>query len=150
MKMKKISNSVAETNKIAKEFAQKISKIKNKKSATVIALSGDLGSGKTTFTKAFAKELGIKKHITSPTFVLMKAYVIPNTSLRLLHMDAYRFAKSADVLGIGWKEILKNSNNLVMVEWPENIKKALPKSYFLVKFTHLEKNKRGVDIESKK
>jgi len=74
-----ISKSVEETIQIAKSFLDKILKNnKEQKGALIVALSGDLGAGKTAFTQAIGKHLGIKSKITSPTFVIIKKYTLPN------------------------------------------------------------------------
>jgi tRNA threonylcarbamoyladenosine biosynthesis protein TsaE len=98
--------------------------------AFVVGLSGHLGAGKTSFTKLVAKELGIKETVTSPTFVIMKIYDIPaDTKLadgaapsfkRLVHIDAYRLEKRAELAGIDFERIASDPHNLVIVEWPEN------------------------------
>lgn len=97
--------------------------------ASILLLEGDLGSGKTTFTQALARELGIKNQVTSPTFVLMKNYKIsPSATKRLhllvknlVHIDAYRLASGADLLNLGWAELVTNPNNLIVLEWPEKV-----------------------------
>lgn len=140
MKTKFVSQNVSQTKKIAFDFAKKILKLKNKESAVVIGLSGELGSGKTAFAQGFAKALSVKERIHSPTFVLMKKYSV------LIHIDAYRIKKSKEIIDLGWKKMINNSENIILVEWVENIKKILPQNYFLAKFFHLDKNKRCIDI----
>jgi len=97
--------------------------------ATVVGLSGELGAGKTTFVQGVARALGIKAHITSPTFVLMKKYQIPKVAeagfRTLLHIDAYRLDKGADMVPFGFDMIAREPSNLVMLEWPERVKDAL-------------------------
>ena len=91
--------------------------------ATLITLSGELGAGKTTFTQAMARELGITDAITSPTFVLMKIYQLPETQKfnRLVHIDAYRLEGEKDLAPLGFDEVLMDPTNLVVVEWPEQV-----------------------------
>jgi len=131
---------------LAKKIIDNLSKKKNK-GAVVLALTGDLGSGKTTLTKEIAKQLGIKKSIISPTFVIMKFYglskthnTLPNID-RLIHVDAYRLEGEADLLKIGWAEII-GGQNLVIVEWPELVRKDIPKNAFWVKLSHIDEETR--------
>lgn len=91
--------------------------------ANILALSGDLGSGKTAFVKALASALGIKETITSPTFVIEQIYLLPDGSAfdRLIHIDAYRLEKASELERLGWSEIVADPKNLICLEWPENV-----------------------------
>jgi tRNA threonylcarbamoyladenosine biosynthesis protein TsaE len=97
--------------------------------ATVIALSGDLGAGKTALVKALARELGVAHEITSPTFVVMKSYPIPSHSFfkTLTHVDAYRIEDEDEMRVLGFGDILKDSTQIVCIEWPEQIPQLIPK-----------------------
>ncbi|MBU3925773.1 tRNA (adenosine(37)-N6)-threonylcarbamoyltransferase complex ATPase subunit type 1 TsaE [Patescibacteria group bacterium] len=146
--MKKNSNSKMQTQKIAKDFAKKTIKhpVSNSR-AMVIGLSGDLGSGKTTFVQGFAKSLGIKERVISPTFVLMKKFKIKNSRFKnLIHFDIYRINNSKEIIDLGWKEMIKNPENIILVEWAEKIKKLFSKPYFCIEFIHRKENQRGIDI----
>jgi len=143
--MKYVSNSTKETAKIAKEFADKVFSIKGNKGAIVVGLSGELGAGKTTLTKSFAKALGIKEKVSSPTFVILKKYKTKNKFL--IHIDAYRINKAKEILDLGWKEITRDPKNIILVEWAENIRKVFPKSYFWLNLVHIDRSSRGVDIK---
>jgi len=103
--------------------------------ATLVTLSGDLGAGKTAFVKAIAKTFGITELVTSPTFVLEKIYKIPSTGEDcentkafscLVHIDTYRLDNGSDLETLGFDELMQNSKNLVLLEWPEQVKEALP------------------------
>lgn len=103
--------------------------------ATLVTLSGELGAGKTAFTKAVAKELGIEGIVNSPTFVLEKIYQLPRehggetaTFARLVHIDAYRLESGRELASIGFEELMQDAENLVMLEWPEKVQEALPQS----------------------
>ena len=99
--------------------------------ATVVALSGDLGAGKTTFVQAVAKELGIKDQLASPTFVIEKIYEIrhPVSNFRrFIHIDAYRLKGGHDLEVLGWRELTTDPANLIFLEWPENVSEAVPSS----------------------
>lgn len=148
--MKHITNSKFQTQKLAKNFARKIVGHRkfnkfNNNCAIVIGLSGELGSGKTTFVQGFAKELGIKERIISPTFVILKKFKIKNFKF-LTHIDAYRIKNYKEILDLGWKDMLVNPKNIILVEWPEKIKKIFPRQHFWLNFSHKGKNTRGVDI----
>jgi tRNA threonylcarbamoyladenosine biosynthesis protein TsaE len=97
-------------------------------SATIIALYGDLGAGKTTFTKAFAKALGVGTVVTSPTFVIEKIYKLEEQAFaRLVHIDAYRLKGPEELVQIGWNIYSADSKNIIVVEWAEYVEKKLPR-----------------------
>src|SRR3989344_6867263 len=101
--MKIISKSLGETEKIAREFLAKII-VKNENGATVVGLYGDLGSGKTAFTQATAKCLGVKEAVTSPTFVIEKIYKLDRQNFEhLIHIDAYRLGSGNEILHLDRK-----------------------------------------------
>lgn len=142
---KKNFDSPGETKKFAADLAKRLAK-KRRRGALILALTGELGSGKTTFVQGFLRGLGVKKKITSPTFVLMKKFQIPNTKYQInskiqipktaYHIDCYRIKKSNEFLKLGAKEILANPQNIVLIEWAEKIKKILPKNAAWLKFEH--------------
>lgn len=116
--------------------------------ATVLALSGDLGAGKTAFVKSLATHLGITEHITSPTFVIMKRYEIQETRddgfKTLVHIDAYRMKDGHELLVLGWEELLNNPKNLIAIEWPELVKDVMPENAIQLTFAHVDENTRSV------
>lgn len=96
----------------------------------VITLSGVLGAGKTTFVKGLAKGLGIKKTITSPTFILMNIYKRQAAKYKpkyLTHIDCYRIKKAQEIIDIGAQEYFGRKDTVVVIEWAEKIQKILPK-----------------------
>jgi len=134
-----LTNSTKETFDFAKKF---IKQLRGKK---IIGLVGELGAGKTIFTKGLAAGLGIKKNITSPTFVIMKLYKPqqPTTKNRLLcHVDAYRINKPGDLTAIGAQEYFDRPDAIVVVEWADKIKKILPKKTKFITLKNLGENKR--------
>jgi len=136
-----ISKSEAQTKKIAKLLAQEITKKPLKtKTATIIGLEGELGSGKTRFVQGFAKGLHIRQRLTSPTFVLMKKYK------NLYHIDCYRLNKSKDLLDLDFKEIISNPKNIILIEWAEKVRKILPRNLIWIKFEVISQNKRRLEI----
>ncbi len=97
--------------------------------ATLVTLSGELGAGKTAFSKAVAKTLGVEEVVTSPTFVLEKVYILGGEAAkfeRLVHVDAYRLESGADLAALGFDELMQDDGNLVLLEWPEKVNEALP------------------------
>lgn len=108
-----------------------------KTNAQVIALTGDLGAGKTAFTKEIAKLLGVSHEITSPTFVIMKSYEIASHPFlkSLIHIDAYRIESDDEMRVLGFSEILSDPTRLVCIEWPEKIENLIPKDAYTVSLT---------------
>jgi len=99
--------------------------------ATVVGLYGDLGAGKTTFTKALAEVLGVEGVVTSPTFVLEKIYTLSNKKLNqkfshLIHIDAYRLESSDELKQLGWDTIVSDPKNLIVIEWADKVEGLLP------------------------
>ena len=129
--IKIFTKSDKETKKLGGALAREILKEKKAKHALVISLEGDLGAGKTTFVQGFGKFLGVKERIQSPTFVIMRIYHPHN----FIHVDAYRL-KSKDFKAIGWKDFVKNKNNVILVEWGNKIKNILPKNSLRIIFKH--------------
>lgn len=107
----------------------------------IICLNGELGSGKTIFTKGIANALGIDETITSPTFTIIKEYA--NGELPLYHMDVYRLNGSTD--GIGIEEYF-NKGGVVIIEWADTIKDILPPERLDIKFKIVDENKRVLII----
>lgn len=116
MKTGQKSKNEADTLNIAKELARTF------KGGEIVALSGDLGAGKTIFAKGLAQGLGYKKVITSPTFVLMKLYHPDNPVIKnFVHVDCYRIEDSDDLYGIGLNDYLSRPDTVVAVEWAEKV-----------------------------
>lgn len=98
----------------------------------VVALFGDLGSGKTAFVKGIAQALGVKEEVTSPTFAVLNEYSCENGAL-LRHFDMYRISSPEDLLDVGYYESLEPPY-ITVVEWSENISEFIPKSAVAVRF----------------
>jgi len=136
-----ISKSAKETQKIAKGLAKKILNSKKRKDqAFVLALKGDLGSGKTTFLQGFAKGLGIKEKILSPTFNIYKRFG------NFYHFDCYRIKKPKEILDLGFREIIQDPQNIMAIEWAEKIKKILPKTTQWINFKFISQAKREITV----
>lgn len=116
---------------------------KKTRGALVLGLSGELGSGKTRFAKGFIRAFGIKKPVTSPTFVLAKRYPAKNKRV-VFHIDAYRVKNMKELSHFGFKEIIANPENIVLVEWPERISSALPKNTYSISFSHGKKENERI------
>ncbi|MBI2676767.1 MAG: tRNA (adenosine(37)-N6)-threonylcarbamoyltransferase complex ATPase subunit type 1 TsaE [Candidatus Yanofskybacteria bacterium] len=150
--MKFLSKSPKETQKAAGVLAKKITrKTLQKRTALVLGLEGELGAGKTTFVKGFAKGLGLKNKISSPTFVLIKSYNLKLTTYNnLFHIDAYRLKDHEDLIRLGIKEIFSNPKNLILIEWSDRVRKILPKNYLRIHIDHIDENERKIVIENDK
>ena len=145
-----ISHSPEETKEIAKKWLVGISALEVSDEATVVGLCGHLGSGKTAFIQAIAGALDVKEQITSPTFVIMKIYKIGVSDLpwkRLVHIDAYRLEKPEELGALNFESIVADSHNLVMIEWADNIEKALPEGWKRIGFETLGEGERGIGFE---
>lgn len=138
-----ISQSVEQTKELAQSFLNQLTPLKNK--ATVVELVGDLGGGKTTFTKYFAEALGVTDTVISPTFVIQKRYHIPNHPQfkTLIHIDAYRLENPSEILKLDWKEDSKNPENLILIEWSSKIKEHIPESQQIT-FNFIDENTREI------
>lgn len=135
-----------ETEKIARDFVEK-EFLKNKDGALVVGLYSDLGSGKTAFTQAVAKCLGVKETVTSPTFVIEKIYKLNNKNFEhLIHIDAYRLKSGDELLHLGWEEIAKNPKNIILIEWPEKVSEILPDNIKKIYFTFVSEGTREIEF----
>lgn len=166
--MKYITKSEKQTIALGKKIAKTL------KGGEILALSGDLGAGKTTLIKGIAQGLGIKKIITSPTFVLMKVYNVANGKWlmangkqkraighklqaishkpyaisQLVHIDCYRIKSPQEILDIGANEYFGKEDTVVVIEWADKIKKILSKNLININLS-LGKNLNERKIELK-
>jgi tRNA threonylcarbamoyladenosine biosynthesis protein TsaE len=136
------SFSIHQTKKIAAGITADLGNV------NVIALSGDLGSGKTHFTKGVAEYLGIKNEITSPTFVLMKVYETKDKKFkRLVHIDAYRLTSADELEALGVDEYFADPATLTVIEWAEKIKNLLPQNRQEVFLKSVGESEREIKIK---
>ena len=133
------SRSIKQTQDLAKKLAKQVTP------GSIISLVGDLGTGKTTFTKGFARQLGIKDHVTSPTFKLISEY--STTNYILYHIDAYRMDGPNDFLNIGGEEYLTSKNNITIIEWGDLLKDLLPSRTITINFTRIISSKESRNIK---
>lgn len=119
--------------------------------AKILALCGELGSGKTTFVRGLAKGFGLPHRILSPTFIVMREYPLNlNNFSRLYHLDLYRVENAADLAGLGISEIFQNPRNLVVVEWAEKLGSLLPNNRLEIRFKHIDARRRNIIIQELK
>lgn len=115
---------------------------------TVIALIGDLGTGKTTFTKKFAKSLGVEENLKSPTFNYVLEYL--NGRLPLYHFDVYRLSDSEEIYEIGYEDYI-NNEGVALIEWANIIETELPKKYIKIEFEYAlereDEDVRNISLE---
>lgn len=140
--MKIISQSPSQTKQIAAEV------LKHLEGGAVIGLSGDLGSGKTTFVQGMAEALDVVGPITSPTFVALQVYPVPlhHSISYFCHIDAYRLKSKHDALSTGLTDYLGRSDTLCLVEWPENIKSLLLINTQVIEFSHTNEKTRSLEL----
>lgn len=112
-----------------------------------VSLSGNLGAGKTTFSKEIATKLGIGDNVTSPTFVIQKTYQTVDTEIKqFIHLDAYRLEESKELSNIGFDKTLVQPKTLIFLEWPEKVPEYALKSDLKIEFSVVSEDKRKVII----
>lgn len=138
--MEFITNSPEETEKIGAAIGKIIP------AGTVLAYRGDLGAGKTAFTRGLARGLGFTEAVTSPTYTIVNEYL--GGRLPLFHFDMYRLSSADDLFDIGWEDYL-DRGGVCAVEWSENVREALPPDAITVTITRWPENDgwRSITIE---
>ena len=141
--MEILSTSTTETEKLAKTLAEKV------KPGMVLALFGNLGSGKTTFTAFLVRALGFDSRVQSPTFVIHRRYkrLLGNPIDIVNHVDLYRLTSKEEVLDIGLQEMLQEPHSLVLIEWPELAMDFLPPDTVKLKFETIDETTRRIIVE---
>ena len=142
-KIEIISISADQTREIARFIGGKLRK------GDVLALSGELGSGKTCFTGGLARGLGVdeKYQITSPTFTLINEY--PARFNKLYHFDVYRLNSYSEFEDLGYEEYFC-SDGIIVIEWAEKIVQILPADTFFINFKYIDENRRKIIIKGSK
>lgn len=136
-----LTHNETETQFVGEDFS------KNLKPGCVVALSGELGSGKTQLIKGICRGLGVKEIVNSPTFVLVNEY---NAGpFKIYHFDLYRIKSGDEVINIGLYDYL-DSGGIILIEWPELILSLLPKSTVKISLSHADgdENMREIKIEN--
>jgi tRNA threonylcarbamoyl adenosine modification protein YjeE len=143
--------SSKETKELGRALAKKVraTSSAHPRSATVIAMRGDLGAGKTTLVQGFFNGLGIKKRAPSPTFVIMRRYGLAHKHFKnIFHVDAYRLKDAKALNALQFEDILNDPKNIVLIEWAERAKELLPKSAIWLDFAHGKyENERRIIIK---
>ena len=141
-----ISHSEIETQTMAETLAR------SAQAGQVITLAGDLGTGKTSFTKGIARALGVTKEITSPTFTIMNVYDTTHPTIKkLIHIDTYRLKSAAELDGIGAADFIGAADTLTIIEWPELATPMLQdKNVIAVTFAHGEDSTRTITVHQTK
>jgi len=148
MRLKYLTVNSSQTKKLGEALAKEVLRTKPKKTALIIGLEGDLGSGKTTFLQGFAKGLGIREKILSPTFVIIKRFKIKDLRFKkFFHVDCYRIQKTKEILDLGFKEIISNPQNIIAIEWADRIRKILPKRALILQFEFINKSNRKIMLK---
>ncbi len=145
---------IEETKTISKDELQQLAKAVlqaakevQKEGATVIALHGDLGAGKTTFVQSLAHMLGVTEHVTSPTFTIMKGYETTSEVFQnLIHMDAYRIDDESELAPLRFNDILQAPGTLFCIEWAEKIAQALPANIIHLTLQVVDENTRTAHL----
>ena len=131
-----VSKSEKETQEFAYSFAKKLSR------GSVIAFEGDLGAGKTAFTRGLAEGLGCKDSVSSPTFAIVNEY---DGEIPLFHFDMYRIETFSELYSIGFFEYLERGG-VCAIEWSENIYSALPDDAIFVSIEKISENERKITV----
>ena len=137
--MEHLSHSEQETEQLGEQVARRLPR------GTVIAYTGELGMGKTAFTRGLARGLGCRGRVTSPTFTIVNEYDGPTP---LFHFDMYRLADADALFDIGWEDYL-DRGGVCAVEWSENVREALPPDAVTVTIARCPENDswRSITIE---
>ncbi len=132
--------TIEETQKYAEELAASVSLGRR-----VFALVGDLGAGKTTFSRFFLRALGVVEPVTSPTFVIMKNYSLIHPQFtRACHVDCYRLKSPEEMTALGFTQILTDEKIIILVEWADRIADMLPQSTVWIDFAHINEVNRHI------
>ncbi|TSC52775.1 MAG: ATP/GTP-binding protein [Parcubacteria group bacterium LiPW_41] len=145
-----VSSSTEDTIEFGKKFGFFINTLPTTKGARIVSLCGDLGAGKTTLTKGVALAFGIKKKITSPTFVLMKRFPTKTHYSTLVHIDAYRLSSFKDLHSLEIEKILNDSHSIILIEWIKNISSKKIKPFCVVTLKHKKDRTRLITTKIKK
>ena len=134
--------STQQLEELAGKIAQKL------KPNDVLALYGELGSGKTTFTRFLVKALGFDTRVQSPTFILVRNYTKSEGSIKkIFHIDLYRLKSVNEVLEIGINEMIDEDKSVTVIEWPEIYEQMLPEKTIRMYFEYADKDTRKVTSE---
>lgn len=140
-KLDVMSHSAAQTHRLGVRLGELL------RSGDLICLSGELGTGKTTFIAGVGRGWGVTQPLTSPTFILVNEYPRPGDRLKLYHVDCYRVQDAREALDFGLTEIL-DAPGVVLIEWAERIQSVLPPQRLWITLRHVAETKRGLLFEA--
>lgn len=144
-----ILKNLKETQAFAEKIARQIIDEPRRDHATVVALVGELGAGKTTFVSAFAKALSVRGRVTSPTFPLMKRFALHGSHFaNFYHIDAYRLRDATEFTELGFGDILRRPQHIIVIEWADRVRDLLPDDAVWMTFQHGENDsERSVEVK---
>jgi len=143
-----VITDVSELKEVVQKVLEEVEQRQNTGNACILALHGNLGAGKTTFTQTLARALGVEEMVTSPTFVIMKGYELSNQPFeKLIHIDAYRIEEIDEMRVLGFGSLLAEKGTIMCIEWAENIAELLPVNTIHVRF-EIDQEKRIITIEN--
>jgi tRNA threonylcarbamoyladenosine biosynthesis protein TsaE len=134
--------SLSDTEELASKLA------KNLQGGDVIGLIGELGAGKTTFTQALARALGVKRVVKSPTFTVLQTYKLNSKFRTLCHVDAYRINDPKELEAMGFFDYINDNKTITIIEWADKILEVLPKESLILKLKTTS-NKRIATLTKK-
>lgn len=148
MEREYVTHNLKEFKKAAQQFALVLTPLASL--ATVVGLYGNLGTGKTTFTQAAAKALGVFGSVSSPTFLILKSYKLAASSYKLLHhIDAYRLKSGDELRELRFDELLCVPANLIFVEWADKVADLLPPDHIKLSFEFVDEDTRRIAITNR-
>jgi len=136
--MKVIANSIEQTQEIARLIAPKLV------GGDILLLRGDLGAGKTTFTKALCEALGVSDMVTSPTFTIVNEY---DGKYKINHFDMYRIDSIMEAMEFGFDEMIGDVNSINIIEWPDVVMDILPSDVKTIEIRRVDDNTREIHIK---
>ncbi|HEY1037621.1 MAG TPA: tRNA (adenosine(37)-N6)-threonylcarbamoyltransferase complex ATPase subunit type 1 TsaE [Candidatus Paceibacterota bacterium] len=142
MKNETITYTIGEIPEVASKVIEFL-RSTDRTEAVVVGLNGDLGAGKTTFSKEIARQLGVTETVTSPTFVIQKTYPTTDPVFQnFVHIDAYRLDEARELSVLGFEKLVSEPENLIFVEWPERVADILPGSTIQIHISVLDEHSR--------
>lgn len=145
--MKYTTENLEATYELAKKFIYELTRSASR-GACVVLLEGDLGSGKTSFVQGVARALGVEEPVTSPTFVVMKKYILPGGGKwqELVHVDAYRLSPEERSESLGLGDVFKDPKAVVLIEWPTHLNVQYPEDCVQLSFRFVSENVREITL----
>jgi len=137
-----LTKNSAQTRKLGRTLAEMLLRNRSGDKALVVGLRGNLGSGKTTFLQGFAKGLGIKTRVLSPTFIIIRR------TGNFYHIDCYRLHEAQELLSLGFREIVALPKNVIVIEWADKVRRIMPRGAIWIDFKFIGKNERKITINN--